>query len=235
MIRNLKLKLILLAVLAITAFGALTSTSQAAQFTAPGAAEGVTTSIKFTLDGTGKTAHHVFTIGNTATTSTVSFTCEFFTAELNAHIIGLFNVKFTAKAQWHKCNAAGQAVTITNTGCILEFNASGAVTVANDAEKVCKHGAGNAPIDIEFTGCKVEVGSQALNGVKYHNLNAAGTTVGSNEGTKVTVELAISGITYNAVGANCPYGTTSNGSYTTGNTIVTGERGGAAVDIRWDA
>ena len=232
MIRNLKV--LLLAALAVTAFGALASAAQAAQFTAPGAAAGATTNGDPVKDGTGKTSHHVFIVGNTAGSSTVSFTCEEILGA--GHIIGPANAIVTLKPEYKGCTTSGQAVTVTNTGCIFEFNAGGAVTVANDTGKVCKHGAGNAPIDVEFTGCKVEVGAQALTGVKYHNLDAAGTTVGSGLGTKVTVEPVVSGITYNAAGANCPYGTTSNGSYTTGNTIVTGTRpAGTVVEVRWDS
>ena len=235
MIRNLKV--LLLAALAVTAFGALASAAQATTFTAPGAAAGATTTADLVTDGTAKTAHHVFIIGNAAGTSTVSFTCESIHAVAeHSHIIGPANEDVTITPGYTNCTTVGQAVTVTNTGCIFTFTANGEVHITNDTAKVCAHGAGNSPIDIEFTGCKAEVGAQTLKGVKYHNLNAAGVTVGSNEGTKVTVEPVVTGITYNAVGANCPFGTTSNGSYTTGNTIVTGTRpAGTPVEVRWDS
>ena len=231
------LKTMLLAALAVTAFGALTSAAQATQFTAPGAAAGATTTLDITTDGTGKTSHQVFVIGNAAGTSTVSFTCEAIIAgPEHSHIIGPANEDVTITPAWSGCNAAGQAVTITNTGCIFTFTANGELHITNDTAKVCAHGGGNSPIELVFAGCKIEVGAQTLKGIKYHNLNAAGTTVGSNEGTKVTVEPVVSGITYNAAGANCNYGTTSNGSFTTGNTIVTGTRpAGTVVDVRWDS
>ncbi len=223
------------AVVVIAAFAALTASAQASTFTAPGAGAGVTTRLKPAKDGTGKTSHHVFVVGNAAGTSTVSFTCEEVTGQHDHnHLFGP-DGHATMTSTYITCNAAGQSVTVTNTGCIVTFTANGEVHLLNDTAKVCSHGAGNSPIDVEFTGCKVEVGAQTLKGVKYHNLNAAGTTVGSGEGTKVTVEPVVTGITYNAAGANCNFGTTSNGTYTTGNTIVTGERGGAAVELRWDS
>ena len=234
---NRNFKGMLLAALAVTAFGALASAAQATQFTAPGAAAGATTILNTTRDGTGKTSHHSFVVGNAAGTSTVSLTCEVIIAwSEHSHFIGPANEDVTITPKYGDCNAAGQAVTVTNTGCIFTFTANGEIHVTNKAAKVCAHGAGNAPIDIEFTGCKIEVGAQTLKGVKYHNLTAAGATVGSNEGSKVTVEPVVSGITYNAAGANCPYGTTSNGSFTTGNTIVTGTRpAGTVVEVRWDS
>ena len=231
MTRNLKVMLLVL--LAMIAFGGFATVAQGAQFTAPGAGAGVTTTAKISKDGTGKTSHHVLIIGTAV--SFVAFTCEEITGP--GHFIGPspFEVTFILFVL-HNCNAAGQAVTVTNTGCNVTFTANGEVHIGNSGAKVCKHGAGNSPIDIEFAGCKVEIGAQTLKGVKYHNLNAAGTTVGSGEGTKVTVEPSITGITYNAAGANCPYGTTSNGSYTTGNTIISGTRpAGTTVQIRWDA
>jgi hypothetical protein len=232
MIRNLKV--MLLAALAVTAFGVFAaSAAQAAQFTAPLAGAGATTTIKPAKDGTGKTSHHVFDIGNTATTSNVSFTCEEITGTGTAVGPASEEVLFTTPG-YNTCNAGGQAVTVQNTGCNFRFTASGLLHIVSEAGHNCAHGA--EPIDITFAGCKVEVGAQTIEGIKYHNLNAAGTTVGSGEGSKVTIEPVINTkIVYNAKGANCEYGTTSNGTYTTGNTIVTGEREGKAVEVRWDA
>ena len=232
MTRNLRA--ILLTVLIASAFGMLATTAQAEEFTAPGATSLATTTLKPSKD-TGiagaKTSHHVFEIGNEKGTSTVSITCEEITGP--AHIIGPTNTEATLTPSYSGCSAAGQAVTVTNTGCLFRFTVPGGlITVADDELKLCAHG--NKPIDIAFSGCKIEVGAQPLSGIRYHNLTAGGTTVGSNEGVKVTVEPVVLGITYNATGANCFYGTTNNGIYTTGNTIVSGEREGNAVTVRWD-
>ena len=212
------LKAMLLAAVVVSAFGVQTTATQATTFTDPG----LETTLKPAKDGTGKTSHHVFIIGNAGGTSTVSFTCEEITGP--GHIIGPESSEVTITPAYSGCTTAGQAVTVTNTGCLFKFTANGEVHVANDESKVCKHGAGNSPIDIAFTNCNVEVGAQTLKGIKY-------TQVGQT----VTVEPSVTGITYNSEGAACPYGTTSNGTYKTGNTIVSGERGGVAVEVKWDA
>ena len=88
--------------------------------------------------------------------------------------------------------------------------------------------------------CTVEVGTQKVTGlVKYHNLklNAAKTeheTVASGLGETITVEAKELTLTYNSTGTGCPFGTTHNGLYTTGNAIVSGSRGGVAKPIIWD-
>lgn len=42
-------------------------------------------------------------------------------------------------------------------------------------------------------------------------------------------------VEYKATGAGCNFDTTTNGLYTTGNTILKGIRGGANQTILWDA
>ena len=42
-------------------------------------------------------------------------------------------------------------------------------------------------------------------------------------------------LTYNAVEAGCPFGTTANGLCTTGNAIISASLDGVVVPIIWDA
>jgi hypothetical protein len=231
MIRNLKA--LLLTALAVTAFSApVASVAQASpKFTSVSAGAAETTTLFPAKDGTGKTSHHMFDFENFPVTSSVSVTCEEITS--TGTMVGSEKTEILFVTPAYKgCTAAGQVATVTNTGCNFNFKANGEMQILNESGKECAHG--KAPIDIEFTGCKVEIGTQNLAGVKYHNLNTAGTTVKSNEGSKVTIQPAITGITYNAKGAACEYGTTSNGTYTTGNVIVAGSRPNGIAEVRWD-
>jgi hypothetical protein len=95
------------------------------------------------------------------------------------------------------------------------------------APNKCAHGEKPITFNNPVLQCHVEVGAQTITGVKYINL-ADGT---------VTVEPKELTIQYNATGVGCPYGTTSNGLFTTGNTIIKGVKKGTAtvVKLKWDA
>ena len=239
MIRNLKV--LLLAALSVCALSAVAASSAqaAAAFTAPGAGAAEVTTLKLLPDGAGKVAHQVFIIKNAAESSSVSITCN----EIGGTPDGITGSSTTAillttptfgAAGVGSCkDSTGQTAIVTNTGCDFEFTAQGVNTtpalVHIKSEKnavapnLCKHG--EKPIDIVTPTCKVEVGEQTIEGIKYKNL-ADGT---------VTVEgVGLKGLTYNAKGASCEFGTTHNGEYATGAAIVTGERGGAMKEVKWD-
>jgi len=246
MIRNLKI--LLLAGLAVTALGA--SAAQAttpAQFTAPGAVG--TTTLHLRKDGTGTTAHQVFKIENAAKTSSVSFTCEeiegtgTITSETALEAI-ITTPNFTSPAK-KACTVAGQEVAVvTNTGCDLTVAADGTVAITDEPTHNCNHSlgssheAGKEPITVTTGGfnCTVEVGTQTLKTkVTFHALKA-GVTVANNEGETITVTAEkLKELKYNSFGTGCPFGTTENGEYITGNTIVEGTKAsGAEQIIRWD-
>jgi hypothetical protein len=214
---------VLIAALAIVAFSSVSiSSAQASStFTAPGAPAGETTTTKILKDGTGKTSHQVFDLGNSG--STVSMTCE--AIEGTGHIIGPQNSEITLiTPALSGCQVAGQPLAVTNTGCDFRFTASGEVHIVSEAGKECSHG--KQPIIYTFPGCKFEIGAQTINGIAYHNL-ADGT---------ITVERNNLQYTYNAIGAACEYGTLNNGTWTTGNFILTGERPtGTMVELKWDS
>ncbi len=224
MIRNLKV--LLLAALAVTALGALSaSAAQAARFTAPGAAAGQTTEFKILKDGTGKTAHQVFDIRKADGTGVLSITCN--EAAGTGTGVGPEPTEVTVPtlAFQGACNFAGQEVEVKNTGCNFIFTAKGLLHIVNDGENVCAPGSKPLHFTNTVLNCKVEVGAQTIEGVKYHNI----------EGNLVTIEALELAVAYTASGSGCEYGPTKNGLFTTGNAIVEGRRGGVKVNVAWDS
>jgi hypothetical protein len=233
MIRNLKSLLLALAVAALGALAA--SAASAAEFTAEGQA-GKETTLTVLPDGTGKTAHHVFDIRKGPNEGVLSITCNESTG--NATASGSSFAQATITPHWGKtvagvfkteCNFAGQEVEINTGACDFLYTADGTIHIQTDTNLVgeCRHG--KQPISFSNTtlNCHVEWGEQTITGVKYHNIAGGLVTV---EGNELAVE-------YNATGVGCPYGTLNNGQFTTGNTILTGEKKGTTemVNLAWDA
>jgi hypothetical protein len=247
MIRNLKV--LLLAALAVTAFTALAaSAAQAASFTVPGAGATEKTTLTVVKDGTGKTAHQVFDISKTDGTGVVTFTCEEIhgtgtvVGSAPPEAIITTPVFTTTTAVENKCEVVGQPeVKVTNTGCDLTFTPAGEVKIVSEPTHNCAHSlgssheAGKEPITVQAPGlgCTAEVGAQKVVGnVTYHNV-----VEGNGSITVETPPIATPlGLTYNSFGVGCPYGTTTNGKYTTGHAIVEGfTEAGAQREIKWDA
>jgi hypothetical protein len=247
MIRNLKA--LLLAVLVMTAFSALAaSAAQAASFTVPGASATEKTTLKLIKDGTGKTAHQVLDISKSDGSGVVTFTCEELTG--SGAVVGsapaeavITTPAFTTTGNpENKCEVVGQPeVKTTNTGCDLTFTPAGEVKIVSEPGHNCAHSvgssheAGKEPITMQAPGlgCTLEIGAQTLVGnVTYHNV-----VEGKGSITVQTPPTATPlGLIYNAYGVGCPYGTTTNGKYTTGNAIVEGFTEAAAQrEIKWDA
>ncbi len=226
MIRNLKV--LLAAVLALSAFGAVdASSASAAEFTAEGQANKETT-LTIIKDGTGKTAHQVFDLRKADGTGVLSLTCN--EAVGDATVVGATQVEaiFKTLVTGSNCSFAGQSVSIPNTGCDFIFTAGfPQLHIVDDGALKCEHG--GQPIHFTNTNlnCKIEMGRQTVSGIKYHNL-AGGT---------VTVEMTELAVAYNATGVGCPYGTTSNGLLTTGNMIIEGKdkTSGTKVPLKWHA
>ncbi len=233
MIRNLKI--LLAAALAVSVLSAsAASGASAASFTVPGAPAGQETTLTVLKDGTGKTAHQVFDIRKADGTGVLSLTCS----ELTGHatVTGPNPADIHAVTPLIEGGGLGtnctfvQSVKVENTGCNFTFTPDGTLHITSEfagTPNACRHG--EKPIHFTSTNlnCKVEIGEQTVAGVKYQNL-ADGT---------VTVEQQNIAYTYNAIGAGCPYGTTSNGLLTTGNFIITGEKKGTSemVEVKWDA
>ena len=236
------LRALLAALLALTAFGALTaSAAQAApEFTAPGAAAGPTTTIVSERDeelgGGAKTAHQVFDISKADGTGTLSITCKEAVAT-NAHLIGPTSQEVTATIDFqNECKFAGQAAPVNSGACYFIFTPNGQLHIKTDpgVGGTCTHG--SKPITFEIPGCKVEIGEQTLHGVKYRPVTIGGKKALTLEilNLKRTNGAEVTGLQYNATGVNCAYGTTTNGQLTTANTIIRGQRpAGTFVDVVW--
>jgi hypothetical protein len=236
MIRNLKA--LVLAVGAVGVLGALGATAAQAvpTFTTVG---GGNATLKVLPDGVvpGKTSHQVFDIRRADGTGSLPIACEKPTGE--GTVSGESYTDITTKtSKFNGCTFLGQAVTVTNTGCDFTFTADGTLHIIDETPLECEHGKKAvhyqtaAPLE-----CRVEVGKQTVTGIKYHNLDSTGKTVGSNEGEMVTVEAKEIVVEYQATGKDCPYGTTKNGLFTTGSAILTGQEdpGSAMLKVRWDA
>jgi hypothetical protein len=203
MIRNLKV--LLLAGLAVVAFGALNASM--AQASGEQYHCSVTPcKVVVKPDGAvgSKTAHHVFDFKvNAGNLTTV--TCN----QLSGH--GTSSTATTTELtitelKYLECNVGGQAATTNANGCHYLFTAGTEGTV----HVQCPAG---ASIQVTFGTCVLSVGAQTLSGIKYHNV-----------GTEVTVESLVTGI-HGTTTAGCPggAGTFTTGEYTTGNSFVTGQ------------
>jgi hypothetical protein len=215
MIRNLKV--CMLAALALLAVGAVSAASaSAAQFTAPGAGAAEVTTITSTPDGTGATAHQVFDVPNNGsiTCAGISLHGSVTGSELAAATPATLTYEYTG------CKFLGGNATIELTNCDYTFLASGAGELMNHNGLTCI---------AHFTafGCSITLESQALAGITYHNIGAAGST-------EITASTAVNNLK-GVASVGCPVaGAFTTGQYTTGNVILTGSRGGVMKEIKID-
>ena len=212
MIRNLKA--LLVAAMAVLALGAVWASAAPAAFTAPGGVG--TTTLESDIDGAAnsKAAHHVFDVPENG-----PITCN--TGEFHSSITGssanVINV--TPTFPNGQCTFLGQPATVNMNGCTFTFQRTPGRSVTVD----CPAG---KEITFEAAGCTVHVPAQGpLAGINYANISA----------TQVTVSAVVTEITANATGAGCVHPTQfHNATYTTGNTIITGKRGGVNVEVKVD-
>jgi hypothetical protein len=246
MIRNLKT--LALAMLALAALGATVSSAAqgAARFTVEGATATDETTLTLLKDTEGgakpKTGHHVLDVFNIPQTVELGSTCNELTAD--GVVIGKEQTSTTfvtpafegGGTVFPKCSLAGQDVTVENKGCNFVFYATGTFEITsenNTAGNKCAHG--EKPIVLAIPNCTIEIAAQVLvNKVRYHNLAGGLITIETPTGA---VGDPFLGFTYNATGTACPFGTLSNGQYTTGNTLITGEKKGTntMVNLIWDS
>jgi hypothetical protein len=230
MIRNLKV--LVAAAMALAAFGAFSASgAQAAEFHC-GAAP-CTATLKPDETANTKTSHHVFIVENAAKTISVSFTCGSLSgastvaSPVTTPEIEVGGTVGAANALvYNEClvNGSGK-VTVDMNGCKYNFTAGGTVQVT---------GCTNAAKQIEVTTpeCNFDVPQQGpLAGITYHNIGA----VGSREVT-VSANVTLAGVHVTGTEAGCfgfKESESLTGTYTTGNTIVTGDSGGVKVDTWW--
>ena len=212
MTRNLKmLGLAICVVMALSAVEA--PVSQAALFHKPAGEE---VRLTATPDGTGTTAHQQLDVaGASITCPTVSGEALISVAENTPETVTAQNIIYPAAGSM-PCKFIGQDATVSMNGCDYKYTAAAPGTPGVNAAVSVACPAGNV---IHFVApnplCTVTVPAQSLSGVTYHN-NAAKS--------EITVEVHVTGIAYTAIGPGCPeIGTKTNGNYTTGNVIATGE------------
>lgn len=177
------------------------------------------TTVTSTADGTGKTAHHVIDAAG------ASLTCTSLSLSGTQAIKEASELKLGAT--YAGCTYVGLATTVSMGGCEFVLHSSGIFEIASKAGKNCA----TEPIKWEVAGCKIEVPSQGGRELlTYKNIKPGAVT-------EVTMEMNVTGITYKATGGSCvKTGEFSDGSYTTGNTILTGAKpgGGAMVNYSWE-
>lgn len=197
MTRRLRI-LILIALSAFAATGVIAPTAQALFKTT---SEIVT--VTATPDGTGKTAHHVIDLAG------ASVTCSKMSGE--GTVFGPETERFEISPSYSECNFVGQTATVNTNGCSYEYNFSGAVEINCPSGK-------EMTVSVPSPVCDVVIPPQG--GL----FNATYTNTGFGGFSEITVSMGLSGVDYTATGAGCPEtGKFFNGTYTTGNTIITGE------------
>jgi hypothetical protein len=225
MIRNLKI--LLAAVMALVTLGAISASgAQAAEYHCT--VEPCRGTLKPDGAVPSKTAHHVFVVkGKNAAGEPVSgsFTCNQLTGE------GLSNTKTTK--EFTATGLACDGCAIVGTPCDVDFNGCDYHFVAGPPSTVtikCPAGK-QIEITIKENGttlkCTIDIPAQGpLGGITYHDAAEPPTR------TELTVQALVKDITgiiaTPAAGSSCiPYvgfnGSATEGEYTTGNTIVTGE------------
>jgi hypothetical protein len=171
-------------------------------------------------DGTPKNAHHVFIVENEAKTESVSFTCE--SLRGHARAVGKTFTQVTlTEITYDNCTVNGSTgVTIDMNGCDYLFTANTTLDVVCPTEKT---------IDLTVPGCTITIhGQTGLPGLNAANVGS----VGSREVT-VSTNVAVPEITVSNPCVFIKPGQKLLGTYTTGNTLVTGETEGGARADAW--
>jgi hypothetical protein len=206
-----KLRPLLAAAMALTAFGVLAgSGAQAAEFHC--SVEPCRVTMK--PDGVvpSKTAHQVILFGNGV--ESFSTTCNSVTGEAT------MNSKTSSELTMSNingegCTIAGKASTLKANGCDYLLRSAGTLTIN------CPEGK-----EIENNGfeCNYNIPAQGpLGGVAYHNISA----------TEVTAELHVK-LSVKASGSSCPWGTVT-GEFTTSNVLLTSETPiGVMANFWWE-
>ena len=227
MIRNLKV--LVAAAMALAAFGVFSASgAQAAEFHC--SVENCVGVLKPDEVANTKTSHHVFIVENAAKTESVSFTC----GQLSGKSKTTAKTSTTQEAgnstalAYSECFVNGSgATTVDMNGCKYNFTAAGTVTITG-----CTNAA--KQIEVTIANCTFDIPEQGpLSTISYHN-------IGTSPNREVTVSTNVTGIKVTAATgtkANCFINPeqTLTGTYTTGNTIVTGQtEAGVMADAWWE-
>jgi len=228
MFRNLKV--LLAAALALTAFGAIAASAHAEDefHCSANPCRGT-----LSTDGTGKEAHHVFIIENAATTESVSFTCESLRGDLEFAGNVAKEVTLTSIA-YDNCTANGSAgVIVDMNGCDYRFTGAGGRS--EDKAEVHVECPEGKQIEITYNGCIATVTPLRATGIGY-------TTKGVSPNREVTAtvnHVTIPAERIHLIGtkAQCLISVAEErklvGTYTTGNTLITGETTAGVMADAW--
>jgi len=225
MIRNLKV--LVAAAMALGVLGAAVASGAQAAVEFHCSVEPCTATLKPDEAAGTKTAHHVLIIENAAKSESASFTCGTLDGEATANT-KTFTVLEATNLNYTECTVNGSGkVTVDMNGCKYNFTAAGAVTITG-----CTNAAKRIELTIPELACTYYIPEQGpLNGVTFHNIGAAPTR-------QITVSTNVTVPTLTGAGAGCPIKVSQalTGTYTTGNTIVTGETdpGGVMADAWWE-
>jgi Tfp pilus assembly protein PilV len=216
MTRNFKI--LVAAAMALTAFGAIgVAGAQAVEFHCSVQPCKLTPN----LDGTAKNAHHVIIIENQDKTESAQLTCNQITGHANSATTTFSSFTLTNIA-YDTCTINGSPPAVVDmNGCEYEFTASGGLKI------LCPVG---KQIEITVTGCTFKIPAQSLTGAGY-------ATVGSAPNREVTLSIKSSSMVVTA-STPCAFIDPAQvivGTYTTGNTLITGETSGGAMADHWYA
>jgi len=169
-------------------------------------------------DGTGKEAHHVFIIENETRSESIGFTCEQVTgAATNPHPP---TTELTlSEIVYDGCKSGGIAeATIATNGCTYLLKSNGEMHLTCPAGK---------KLELRALNCVISIGEQWLSGVSY-------TTIGTTPSREITLSFNVAGIAL-TVSKACGFNPEHIfvGTYTTGNTILTGESEAGVMADAW--
>jgi hypothetical protein len=222
-----KLKALGLAVMAVMAVSALAASAAQAHTPAEFHSHLAETTITITQEGEEGTtgAHHVFDAAG------ASITCK--GAHFEGTQVGATALTQTVTATYTNCTFLGANVNVEMRGCDYILHANGEVDIHPHGAGKCE--VGTDAIKFAAPGCTVEVGKQTgLKELTFKNIGSTATNT-----TEITSEAHLTGIKYSASGFLCPKpgANQTDGQYTTGNTIATGENPKtlAMTNIWWTA
>jgi hypothetical protein len=164
-------------------------------------------------DGTGKTRHQVFVIGNGS--ESISFTCNEVSGEGTPLVKTSLELTIS-KIEYQTCAVIGTAVAIKMNGCDYLLTAEGKFSIK------CPPG---QKIEWNVLGCTATIGAQGpLSGVKFSNISSK---------SEITMETAVKGIKGTLDGPECvmKLGEFTAGEIVTGNVILTAETDNAEAKM----
>jgi hypothetical protein len=235
MIRNLKI--LIAAIMALTAFGALSTSAHAAEEKFHCTVEPCTVTLAPDETAGTTTAHHVFVVkGKTAggAEASASFTCNQLKGEATSATkttteLAFTNLSYQNSAGEEKCKVgASETVMIHFTECTIKFKFAFGFPLLAQIELggTCK-----IHFTIKGTTC-LDVKPFTSTGLGYHDSAIGGAK-------KVVTAIANFAVPNSALelqnvgNANCSalgMASTTGATYTTGNTLLKAENGGVAAE-----